>query len=207
METRPSSHSGRTAAVVVVALLVVAVVAYFGGTMGSGSNASLSSEAGALGQQVSGLERANSNLQSQLAASASSGSNSSSLSGKSMAGSMTIGIVSQLGRTITESTNTQTTITDVIQFSAAINPGNSGGPLLDSNCEVIGITTAAVSSSQGLGFAIPASTVSRELPSLVTSGTYNLHPDLGIASSADMTYQLARPQVQTSPMGSWWRSW
>jgi S1-C subfamily serine protease len=109
-----------------------------------------------------------------------------------LAGSMTAGIVSQTGRTITESTSTQTTIPDVIQFSAAINPGNSGGPLLDSNGEVVGITTAAVTSSEGLGFAIPAGTLDRELPSLVTTGTYNLHPDLGIGSSADVTYQLAR---------------
>jgi len=108
-----------------------------------------------------------------------------------LAGSMTAGIVSQTGRTITESTSTQTTIPDVIQFSAAINPGNSGGPLLDSNGEVVGITTAAVTSSEGLGFAIPAGTLDRELPSLVTTGTYTLHPDLGIGSSADVTYQLA----------------
>ena len=108
-----------------------------------------------------------------------------------LSGSITAGIVSQTGRTIAESTNNQVTIPDVIQFSAAINPGNSGGPLLDSSGEVVGITTAAVSSSQGLGFAIATGTLARELPSLVTAGTYNLHPDLGVESSADMTYQLA----------------
>ncbi|MDG7012251.1 MAG: trypsin-like peptidase domain-containing protein [Nitrososphaerota archaeon] len=108
-----------------------------------------------------------------------------------LSGSMTEGIVSQTGRTITEST-TGVTIPDVIQFSAAINPGNSGGPLLNSFGEVVGITTAAVTSSQGLGFAIPASTISRELPSLVTTGNYTLHPYLGISASADMTYQLAQ---------------
>ena len=108
-----------------------------------------------------------------------------------LSGSMTEGIVSQIGRTITEST-TQATIPDVIQFSAAINPGNSGGPLLNSAGEVIGITTAAVTNSQGLGFAIPASTIARELPSLVTTGNYTLHPYLGISASADMTYQLAQ---------------
>jgi len=108
-----------------------------------------------------------------------------------LSGSLTVGIVSQVGRTITESTSTQVSIPDVIQFSAAINPGNSGGPLLDSKGEVIGITTAAVSNSQGLGFAIPASTISKELSALVTTGSYSLHPTLGIAASADMTYQLA----------------
>src|SRR5712692_11886943 len=73
-----------------------------------------------------------------------------------LSGSMTFGIVSQVGRTITESTNTTRSIANVIQFSATINPGNSGGPLLDSAGEVIGITTAAVSNSAGLGFAIPS---------------------------------------------------
>ena len=109
-----------------------------------------------------------------------------------LSGSMTVGIVSQVGRTITESTTSQVTIPDVIQFSAAINPGNSGGPLLDSTGSVIGITTATVSNSQGLGFAIPASTIERELPALVTGGTYALHPYLGINASGDMTYQLAQ---------------
>ena len=109
-----------------------------------------------------------------------------------LSGSMTAGIVSQTGRTITESTSAQVTIPDVIQFSAAINPGNSGGPLLDASGEVVGITTAAVSNSEGLGFAIPAATVARELPSLISTGTYSLHPDLGIQSSADVSYQIAK---------------
>jgi len=109
-----------------------------------------------------------------------------------LAGSVTAGLVSQVGRTITESTNTQITIPDVIQFSAAINPGNSGGPLLDSNGTVVGITTATVSNSEGLGFAIPAGTLSRELPSLVSNGSYSLHPDLGLDTTTDMTYQLSR---------------
>ena len=108
-----------------------------------------------------------------------------------LSGSMTFGIVSQVGRTITESTNTTRSIANVIQFSAPINPGNSGGPLLDSAGEVIGITTAAVSNSAGLGFAIPSSTIARELSSLVTSGRYALHPSLGI-EGVGMTYQLAK---------------
>ncbi len=109
-----------------------------------------------------------------------------------LSGSLTVGVVSQVGRTITESTSSQVTIPDIIQFSAAINPGNSGGPLLDSRGVVIGITTAAVSSSQGLGFAIPATTISGELSNLITSGTYTLHPYLGLNVSDDMTYQLAQ---------------
>jgi S1-C subfamily serine protease len=107
-----------------------------------------------------------------------------------LSGSMTFGIVSQVGRTITESSNATRSIANVIQFSAPINPGNSGGPLLDSAGQVIGITTAAVSNSAGLGFAIPSSTIARELSSLVTSGKYSLHPSLGI-QGVGMTYQLA----------------
>jgi S1-C subfamily serine protease len=109
-----------------------------------------------------------------------------------LAGSVTAGLVSQMGRTITESTNAQVSIPNVIQFSAAINPGNSGGPLLDSNGNVVGITTATASNSEGLGFAIPAATLHRELPSLVSNGDYRQHPALGLGSTTDMTYQLAQ---------------
>jgi len=55
----------------------------------------------------------------------------------------------------------------------------------------VGITTAAVTNSAGLYFAIPASTIIRELPSLTSSGKYSIHPSLGI-TGADMTYQLSK---------------
>ncbi len=110
-----------------------------------------------------------------------------------LSGSMTVGIVSQLGRTVSESLAGNFAIANVIQFSAAINPGNSGGPLLDAQGDVIGITTATVVSSQGVGFAIPSDTILKELPFLVTTGGYNLHPFMGI-SSVDMNYQLAQLQ-------------
>ncbi|HYB76172.1 MAG TPA: trypsin-like peptidase domain-containing protein [Nitrososphaerales archaeon] len=107
-----------------------------------------------------------------------------------LSGSMTFGIVSQLGRTLSESPAGNFAIADVIQFSAPINPGNSGGPLLNTNGTVCGITTAVVVSSQGVGFAIPSDVILRELPSLVTTGHYTLHSLMGIYG-ADMTYQLA----------------
>lgn len=110
-----------------------------------------------------------------------------------LSGSMTIGIVSQLGRTLSESLAGNFAIANVIQFSAPINPGNSGGPLLDANGDVVGITTATIDSSQGVGFAIPSDTILRELPSLVTTGSYNFHPLIGI-STVDMSYQLAQLQ-------------
>jgi S1-C subfamily serine protease len=108
-----------------------------------------------------------------------------------LAGSMTTGIVSALGRTLSESTTGGYPIASVIQTSTPINPGNSGGPLLNYRGEVVGITTAIVSSSQGLGFAIPSSTILREIGSLVTSGSYNQHPWLG-ATGTDMTYDIAQ---------------
>jgi S1-C subfamily serine protease len=103
---------------------------------------------------------------------------------------MTTGIVSAMGRTITEEMTGSYPIANVIQTSAPINPGNSGGPLLDYQGRVIGITTAIVSDSQGLGFAIPSSTILREIGSLITTGSYNQHPWLG-ATGTDMTYEIA----------------
>ena len=110
-----------------------------------------------------------------------------------LSGSMTFGIVSQLGRTIQDPVAGNFSIADAIQFSAPINPGNSGGALLNSGGEVVGITTAVVNGAQGVGFAIPSDTITRELPSLITTGKYNLHPYLGIGS-ADMNYALAQKQ-------------
>ncbi len=107
-----------------------------------------------------------------------------------LTGSMTTGIISALNRTITESTANGYAISDIIQTSTAINPGNSGGPLLNQLGQVIGITTAVVDNSQGLGFAIPSDTILREVQDLAQNGSYNKHPYLGI-SGADMTYDIA----------------
>ena len=108
-----------------------------------------------------------------------------------LAGSMTTGIVSALGRTITEEMSGSYPIADVIQTSTPINPGNSGGPLLTYEGKVVGITTAIVSNSEGLGFATPSSTVLREIGDLVTKGSYNQHPTIS-ATGIDMTYEIAK---------------
>jgi S1-C subfamily serine protease len=107
-----------------------------------------------------------------------------------LAGSMTTGVVSALGRTITDDTSSYP-IANVIQTSAPINPGSSGGPLLNYEGQVVGVTTAIVSDSQGLGFAIPSSAILREIESLITEGSYNQHPWIG-ASGTDMTYDIAK---------------
>jgi S1-C subfamily serine protease len=107
-----------------------------------------------------------------------------------LTGSMTTGSVSQLGRTITENTTGGYAIPDIIQFSAPINPGNSGGPLLNSEGKVVGITTAIVENSQGLGFAIPSNAIIRELAYLINNATYQ-HPWLGV-QGIDMDYYIAK---------------
>lgn len=107
-----------------------------------------------------------------------------------LVGSMTTGVVSAVGRSITEEAIGGYSIANVIQTSTAINPGNSGGPLLNAMGNVVGITTAIVSNSQGLGFAIPSSTILREIGSLVTTGTYRGHSYLGV-TGRDMSYEIA----------------
>lgn len=119
-------------------------------------------------------------------------------------GTLTTGVISALGRTITESSSSGQagpTIPDIIQTSTAINPGNSGGPLLNYAGEVVGITTAAVSESQGLGFAIPSDTILRELSSLVTTGSYNQHPSID-ATLTDMNLQIAQAMGTSVTYGS-----
>ncbi len=95
-----------------------------------------------------------------------------------LANTLTSGIVSAVGRQMDSTGNYP--IVDVIQTDAAINPGNSGGPLLNMNGEVVGINTAIpTETSRGIGFAVPSDTIARELPSLISKGSYD-HPYLGI---------------------------
>jgi S1-C subfamily serine protease len=112
-----------------------------------------------------------------------------------LTGSVTSGIVSALGRTVSVSWSSYD-VADCIQTTAPINPGNSGGPLLNYQGEVVGITSyVAITSqgvaAQGLGLAIPSSTILRETEALITNGSYNSHPWLGI-SGTDMTFEIAQ---------------
>lgn len=98
-----------------------------------------------------------------------------------LSGSMTSGIVSQLGRLLPSESNYS--IPDVIQTDAAINPGNSGGPLLNMMGGVIGINTAIQSNGgdfSGVGFAVPSQTVAKIVPTLIEEGEYK-HPWIGIS--------------------------
>src|SRR3990170_9039734 len=84
-----------------------------------------------------------------------------------LSGSMTNGIVSALNRTLT--TDVGTTLTNMIQTTAPLNPGNSGGPLMNYNGQVVGITTAIVEESQGIGFAIPSDTILTEIQRIMST--------------------------------------
>jgi len=106
-----------------------------------------------------------------------------------LADSMTLGIVSAVGREMDATGNYK--IVDVIQTDAAINPGNSGGPLLNLWGEVVGMNTAILSETNqfsGIGFAIPSDTIIREIGSLIQTGSY-AHPLLGI-SGMDLTPEI-----------------
>ena len=98
-----------------------------------------------------------------------------------LSGSMTSGIVSQLGRLLPS--DAAYSIPDVIQTDAAINPGNSGGPLLNMRGEIVGINTAIQSGTgefAGVGFSIPSQTVAKIVPTLIEKGEYK-HPWIGIS--------------------------
>jgi len=79
-------------------------------------------------------------------------------------GSMSVGIVSALNRTLTTQ---DYSIGNVIQTTAPLNPGNSGGPLLNYNGQVVGIVTAIAQESEGIGFAIPSDIVLQNIQELI----------------------------------------
>jgi S1-C subfamily serine protease len=111
-------------------------------------------------------------------------------------GSMTLGIVSALGRTLpADQQSTQETgffqNPQIIQTDAAINPGNSGGPLLDIRGRVIGVnaairTQSGVVANSGVGFAIPVNTVKRVAPQLIEKGSVS-YAYLGVTVDNNFT--------------------
>ena len=127
-------------------------------------------------------------------------------------GTMTTGIISSLGRTLsslrTAPGGSFFTAGDIIQTDAAINPGNSGGPLLNLNGEVIGVNRAIETYNinaeedplnSGIGFAIAINTVKRVVPSLISEGNYD-YPYLGISSLSEINLlqQEALGLIQSS---------
>lgn len=89
---------------------------------------------------------------------------------------VTVGVISAVKRKIRTEAGY---IEDLIQTDAPINPGNSGGPLLNTDGEVIGISTAIIPYAQGIGFAIPINIVKDALEQLLRYGRV-IKPWLGI---------------------------
>jgi len=118
-----------------------------------------------------------------------------------LSGSMTHGIISQKDRVLPDQ-NSGYAIPGVIQVDAPINPGNSGGPLLDLEGRVIGVTSAIYSQTgtfSGVGFAIPSSTLVKEIPVLAAGKQYQ-HPWLGIVGT-DITADIAAQLGLKQPRG------
>jgi S1-C subfamily serine protease len=91
-------------------------------------------------------------------------------------GTVTDGIVSATGRTVSEGQGSSAVLISAVQTSAAINPGNSGGALVNLSSQVIGIPTLAATDPQlggaasGIGFAIPSDTITRIASQLIATG-------------------------------------
>jgi serine protease Do len=102
-----------------------------------------------------------------------------------LASSVSLGIISARAREIGASR-----FDEFLQTDAAINPGNSGGPLFNLKGEVVGINTAIVGGSSGIGFAVPSNLVKKLLPQLERNGAIT-RAWLGIGIQ-DLTADLAR---------------
>jgi S1-C subfamily serine protease len=109
---------------------------------------------------------------------------------------VTAGIISGTGRTSSEIGAAADRRGNYIQTDAAINPGNSGGPLLDASGRVIGMNTAILRGTQGLGFAIPINTAQRIASQLIANGKVD-HPFLGV-QMINLTPEL-KNQINSDP--------
>jgi S1-C subfamily serine protease len=110
-------------------------------------------------------------------------------------GSMTLGIVSALGRSLPSqrglSTGSTYSLPEVIQTDAPINPGNSGGPLLNLDGQVVGVNAAIASqtgANSGVGFSIPVSAVRLIVPSLIQDGEYE-YPYMGAGFDPEISLE------------------
>ena len=109
------------------------------------------------------------------------------------AGSMSVGVVSGLGRTLPTQRSAGAagsySIPQVIQTDAAINPGNSGGPLLNLRGEVVGVNSAILTrtgTNTGVGFSVPSRAVSLMVPELIEHGKY-IYPFMGISMAPTLS--------------------
>ena len=111
--------------------------------------------------------------------------------GVELRGTMTNGIVSAINRDVATGGRTLT----LIQTNAALNSGNSGGPLINCYGQVVGINTMKIgvftdsSGVEGIGFAIPSTTVQEIVNQLITQGYVSGRPSLGLAGQAVSTFE------------------
>ena len=114
-----------------------------------------------------------------------------------LAGSVTAGVVSALGRSLpARSGSAARLIEDVIQTDAALNPGNSGGALADAQCRVVGINTAVA--GVGLGLAVPVNATTRRIISALMRDGRVRRAYLGLVTvpaplSAQLRARFGRP--------------
>ncbi|MCX7711536.1 MAG: trypsin-like peptidase domain-containing protein [Clostridia bacterium] len=105
-------------------------------------------------------------------------------------GSVTVGVISGLNRTIPIAENKELKL---IQTDAAINPGNSGGALVNSQGKVVGINTAKMGGSgfEGLGFAIPINKAKEITDNLIEFKYVKGRPFIGISADSRFNEQVA----------------
>ncbi|UHA72351.1 S1C family serine protease [Paenibacillus sp. 481] len=109
---------------------------------------------------------------------------------------VTVGVLSQRGRTIAIDDNgTTREYKNLMQTDASINPGNSGGPLLNMKGEVVGMNVAVSRQAQGIGFAIPSNTIAKVVEDLKANKEIPKEPTPFIGATLrtvtkDLTEQL-----------------
>ena len=102
--------------------------------------------------------------------------------GEELRGTLTDGIISAINRDVSYNSHSMT----LLQTNAAINEGNSGGPLLNMYGQVVGITnmkmmgTSAYSAIEGIGFAIPTSTIQEVVNQLLRNGRVTGRAAIGV---------------------------
>lgn len=132
-----------------------------------------------------------------------------------LSGTMTLGIVSALGRSLPSNRESPGggffSAGDLIQTDASINPGNSGGPLLNLNGEVVGINRAIRTDASnntgepvnsGIGFSIAINIVKRVAPAIISTGKYD-YPYMGLGSISDLSLDQIKALGLTNYTGAY----
>lgn len=108
------------------------------------------------------------------------------------AGSVTTGVISGVGRSVTASSgwfdSTTKVYENVIQTDAAVNPGNSGGPLINTQGKVIGINFATTANADNISFALPINIIKQRLEEYRTYGKF-IKPYIGISYQMISEYE------------------